>query len=156
MTSPPLAAATVAADVHPIALHGTLGHRNEGAGVRGERGDIITGWLAQLLVVMAVVGLFGYELLAVAITTLTLDGDAEQVADVAADTYDSTSSESSALEAAQAEAESRGAEVVDLVVQEDAVEVTVTKETPTLIVHRIPGLEGLADVAATRRSRWGP
>lgn len=124
--------------------------------MRDERGDIITSWLAQLLVVMAVVGLVGYEVLSIAITTLTLDGDAEQVADAAADAYERDESRDVALEAAEAEAERRGAVVVDLVVEEERVSVTVSKETPTLVVHRIPGLEGTADVAATRRSRWDP
>ena len=141
---------------HRAGPHGTLAARWEGPRVRDERGDIITGWLGQLLLVMAVVGLFGYELLSIAITTLTLDGDAEQVADAAADAYERDQSEQQALEAAEAEAERRGAEVTELVVEGDSVEITVTKDTPTLLVHRIPGLEGTADVAATRRSRWGP
>ena len=155
---PPHAAIAPAcrADVHPVRPHGTLAHHDRGRHVRGERGDIITGWLAQLLVVMAVVGLVGYEALAVAIPALTLDGDAEEVADAAADAYESTSSEASALEAAEAEAETRDAEVVDLVIEEDGVEVTVSRPTATLFIHRIPGLEGTADVAATTRSRFRP
>lgn len=129
---------------------------SEVARVRDERGDIISSWLIQLLLIMAVVGLFGYELLSIAITTLTLDGDAEQVADAAADAYERNQSEPEAREAADAEADRRGTTVLELVVEDDAVEITVTKPTPTLLVHRIPGLEGTADVAATRRSRWGP
>jgi hypothetical protein len=124
--------------------------------VHDERGDIITGWLVQLLLVMAVVGLFGYELLSIAITTLTLDGDAEQVADAAAFGYERHEDLDEALAAAEEEATRRGSTVVDLVVEDEQVEVTVSKSTPTLLVHRIPGLEGTADVAATRRSRWGP
>lgn len=122
-----------------------------------ERGDIISGWLMQLLLFMAVVGLFGYELLSIAITSLTLDGDVEQVADAAADAYGSTEDVDAALEAARAEAERRNTSVVDLTVDEQAqvVVVTVVKETPTLFVHRIPGLEGTKDVAATRRSGYG-
>lgn len=128
---------------------------SEGSRVRDERGDIISGWLVQLLLIMAVVGLFGYELLSIAITTLTLDGDAEQVADAASDAYDRAQSLEDSEEAAAEEAERRGAEVVDVILDGDWIEVTVTKETPTLVVHRIPGLEGTRDVAATRRSRWG-
>ena len=150
------AATTRASGVHRADARGTLCTGDRGTRVHDERGDIITGWLAQLLVVMAVVGLLGYELLSIAITTLTLDGDAEQVVDAAADAYDGSQSSDDALEAAEAEAEQRGAEVVDLVVEQDQLVVTVTRRTPTLFVHRIPGLEGTADVAATRRSRWGP
>lgn len=122
--------------------------------MRGERGDIISGWLVQLLVFMAVVGLLGYEVLSLAITSLTLDGDAEQVADVASDAYGRDENDRASRDAATAEAETRGAELVDLVVDGDWVEVTVVKDAPTLVVHRIPGLDGLGDVAATRRSRW--
>ena len=147
---------TRASSVHPPAARGTLRSGDRGSRVHDERGDIITGWLGQLLVVMAVVGLLGYELLSIAITTLTLDGDAEQVVDAAADAYDRAESRDDALEAAEAEADQRGAEVLDLVVEQDQLVVTVSRQTPTLFVHRIPGLEGTADVAATRRSRWGP
>lgn len=125
-------------------------------GLHDERGDIISSWLVQLLLVMAVIGLLGYELLSIAITTLTLDGDAEQVADAAADAYERGQDPDDAREAADAEATRRDATVTDLVVDEDQVVVTVSKATPTVVVHRIPGLEGTADVAATRRSRWGP
>ncbi len=155
MTGSP-AAGTRASSVHRPGSRGTLRSGDRGARVHDERGDIITGWLGQLLVVMAIVGLLGDELLSIAITTLTLDGDAEQVVDAAADAYDDAESEQAALEAAEAEAERRGAEVLELVVEQDQLVVTVTKQTPTLVVHRIPGLEGTADVAATRRSRWGP
>ena len=150
------AVTTRASSVHRPGPRGTLRYGDRGARVHDERGDIITGWLGQLLIVMAVVGLLGYELLSIAITTLTLDGDAEQVVDAAADAYGHAESRDDALEAARAEAEQRGAEVVDLVVEQDQLVVTVARETPTLVVHRIPGLEGTADVAATRRSRWGP
>lgn len=127
-----------------------------GSRVLDERGDIISSWLVQLLLVMAVVGLVGYEALSIAITTLTLDGDAEQVADAAADAYERDQDTDDAREAANAEADRRGAEVIDLAVEDDVIFVTVSKDTPTVLVHRIPGLEGTAEVAATRRSRWGP
>lgn len=122
--------------------------------VQDERGDIIGSWLVQLLLVMAVVGLVGYEFLSVAITTLTLDGDAEQVADAAADAYERDQDEDDALAAAEREAQSRGAEVVEIIVDADTVRVTVVQPTSTLFVHLVPGLDDLADVAATRQSRW--
>lgn len=118
-------------------------------------GDIISGWLIQLLLFMAVVGLFGYELLAIAIPTLTLDGAAEQIADAAADAYGRDQDLDAATEAAEREAASRDATVVDVTADEQVVVVTVTRPTNTVIVHRIPGLDGMADVARTTRSRWG-
>lgn len=125
--------------------------------MQDERGDIISSWLVQLLMLMAVVGLVGYEFLTLSITSLTLDGDAKQVVDAAADAYERDQDEDDALAAAQQEAEERGAEVIDMTVEEDdVIEVTVTKPTGTLIVHRVPGLDNLDEVAMTRRSRWDP
>lgn len=127
-----------------------------GSRVLDERGDIISSWLVQLLLVMSLVGLVGYEVLSIAITALALDGDAEQVADAAADVYGRDQDPDAARAAADEEAADRGAEVVDVVVEDEVVFVTISKDAPTLLVHRIPGLEGATDVAATRRSRWGP
>lgn len=124
--------------------------------MRDEQGDIISSWLVQLLLVMAIIGLFGYELLSIAITSLALDGHAEEVADAAADAYGRNQSDRAALEAAEQEAALHEASISDLVAGLDAVEVTVSRPTSTLFVHRIPGLEGTADVAVTRSSRWGP
>ena len=132
------------------------GHPSEGLRVRDERGDIIGSWLVQLLIVMAVIGVLGYELLSIAIGSLTVDGDAEEVVDAAADAYARHESSADALEAAEAEAEGRGARVTELEVDGDELGVTVSRDTATLFVHRIPGLEGTADVSATRHSRWGP
>ena len=131
-------------------------HPSEGPRVHDERGDIIGSWLVQLLLVMAVLGLLGYELLSIAISTLTVDGDAEEVVDAATDAYARHENTTEALEAAEAEAERRGARVTDLAVDGEELGVTVSRDTPTLFVHRIPGLEGTADVSATRHSRWGP
>lgn len=124
--------------------------------MQDERGDIISSWLVQLLLVMAVVGLIAYEFLSVAVTGLMLDGMADDVADVAADTYERDRDEDDALAAAEDEAAEGGAEVVEIVVDDDTVRVTLVQPTPTLFVHLVPGLDGLADVAATRQSRWGP
>lgn len=124
--------------------------------MQDERGDIISSWLVQLLVIMAVVGLVGYEFLTLSITSLTLDGDAKQVVDAAADAYERDQDEDDALAAAQQEAEERGAGVFEMTVEDDVIEVTVTKPTGTLVIHRVPGLDNLDEVAMTRRSRWDP
>lgn len=124
--------------------------------MQDERGDIISSWLVQLLMIMAVVGLVGYEFLTLSITSLTLDGDAKQVVDAAADAYERDQDQDDALTAAQQEAEGRGAGVFEMAVEDDVIEVTVTKPTGTLVIHRVPGLDNLAEVAMTRRSRWDP
>lgn len=124
--------------------------------MQDERGDIIGSWLVQLLLIMGVVGLIGYELLTVGITALTLDGTGDDVADAAADAYEDGRDEDAALAAATQEADETRTEVVELTVEDDWIHVTIVRPTSTLFVHRIPGLDGLADVAITRRSRWTP
>lgn len=124
--------------------------------MQDERGDIIGSWLVQLLLIMGVVSLIGYELLTVGVTALTLDGTGDDVADAAADAYEDGQDEDDALAAATQEADETRTEVVELTVEGDWIHVTVVRPTSTLFVHRIPGLDGLADVAITRRSRWTP
>lgn len=123
-----------------------------------ERGDIITSWLGQMLVVMAVLAFFAYEGLSMAMTAVTLDDAAEHVADEAADTLSSDGSVEEAEEAAQVEAEARGVEITAIDVDEDeeSVVVTVTRQAGTLVSHRIPGLRDWTTPSATRRSAWRP
>lgn len=123
-----------------------------------ERGDIITSWLRQMLVIMAVLGFFGYEGLSMAVTAVTLDDAAEHVADEAADALSAGRSEEDVREAAETEAIDRGVEITDLLVDEveDVVVVTVTRQANTLVAHRIPGVRDWTTPSATRRSAWRP
>lgn len=121
-----------------------------------ERGDIISSWLIQLMLIMLVVAFVGYEILSVAMTGLALDGDADQVANAAADAYDDGESLRAAEEAALAEAEERGAELKSIEVQDNVVIVTVSRPANTLVAHRLGFLDRFTEPSATRREKWRP
>jgi preprotein translocase subunit SecD len=124
--------------------------------VHDERGDIISSWLLQLVLIMAIIGFLGYEVLSMAATGLALDGDADQVANAAADAYQSDQRLSDAEEAAAAEAAERGIALVAVEVEDDVVIVTVRGSADTLVAHRIGTLDRFTHPAATRREKWRP
>lgn len=130
--------------------------------MRDERGDMISSWLIQLALVMAVLGFLAYEGLSMVVTAVSLDGDAERIAEVAADVMQrsrqNTADPDDAEDAARAEAAEREVEIVELEIDEDEslIILTVTKEAPTLVSQYIPGLRDWTTPSATRRSKWRP
>lgn len=124
--------------------------------VNDERGDIISSWLIQLVIFMAVVGFLGYEFLAMATTALKLDGTADRIANVAADAYADAQDLDDALEAAQLGAENEKVELIDLRVEDKIVFVTVRGTADTLVSHRIGPLDRFTHPSVTRREKWRP
>lgn len=121
-----------------------------------ERGDIISSWLLQLVVFMAVVGFVGFEFLSMATTALTLDGQADQIANVAADAYADRQDLDDTMEAAQVAADERDVELIDITVDDDVVFVTIRGTADTLVSHRIGPLERFTHPSVTRREKWRP
>lgn len=121
---------------------------------RNETGGIITGWLAQLLVIMAIVGLVGYEVVAVAVAAVTLEDEAREVAKVAADAYGSEQRIEDASAAAGEAGTTLGVEVLEVTLDGDHVRVTVRGQAGTLLLHRLGALEDLTRPTATGRSNW--
>jgi hypothetical protein len=122
----------------------------------GERGDIITSWLVQLLVFLAVVAFVAYEVVAVVATTISLDDTAREVARAARDEYRAERSLERATTAAAEVAELRDVELVAVQEEDDELVVTLSRLAPTLVVHRIGPLEELARVSASSRVGWAP
>lgn len=110
----------------------------------GEQGDIITGWLFRLLAFMAVLVVVGYEVISIGLNVVTLDDNAREVARAARDAYRVEGSLDDAEDAAQEVADLHGVEVVGLVEDGDDLIVTLEKQAPTLLVHRVGPLEDLA------------
>lgn len=104
-------------------------------------GDIVTGWLVKLVLVMAVIALLVYEVLAIVVTNLSLDDVGREVARAARDEYRASASLEVVAERAEQAAELRGAEVIHVehVGEEIVVEIRTTADT--LLVHRIGPLE---------------
>jgi hypothetical protein len=117
----------------------------------GEQGDIITGWLFRLLAFMAVLVVVGYEVISIGLNVVTLDDNAREVARAARDAYRVEGSLDDAEDAAQEVADLHGVEVVSLVEDGDDLIVSLEKQAPTLLVHRVGPLEDLA--TATTDSR---
>lgn len=123
---------------------------------RAETGGIITGWLGQLVVLMAVLGVLGYEAISVAVTAINLEDDALEVAQAAARAYGAQPRVKAAQEAAAQEAESVGVQLVSLDVDKEGgtVVATVTRTADTLFIHELGPLEDLATRTTTGRARW--
>lgn len=123
---------------------------------QGDAGDIITGWLLQLLVTMAVLGFVGYEVLSVGITAVTLEDTAREVAVVGRDAYRGDQDLAVATRAARQAADDRAIGLESLSVDGDDVVVVVEKQARTLVAHRIGFLSDVTSLSATGRAAWRP
>lgn len=123
---------------------------------RSATGGIVTGWLIQLVVFMAVIGLIGYEAISIAITTINLEDDAREVAQAAAQAYGASRQLAVATEAAETAADELEVSLEELEEVDGSVEVAISKVADTVVVHRIGPLEELGQVSASGRARWRP
>jgi hypothetical protein len=120
---------------------------------RHEDGDIVSRWLLQLVLVMAVIAFVGYEAVSIAVNHLSLDEDARQVAASTRTAYRDARDVEDAAEAGLATAAEQGVEVTDVVPAEDGASLTfeLQKQASTLALHRIEPLEGIT-IARTSRT----
>ncbi len=119
-----------------------------------ERGEIITGWLVKMLLTVAVLALVAYEVISIGVTTFALDDHAREVARAARDAYRSEQSVEVATQAAVAVADRHDAEVVALEDEGEDLVITLQRQAPTLVTHRIGPLEGLTVASVTTRITW--
>ncbi len=125
--------------------------------VRDERGDIIGNWLIQLVVILAVIAFVGYEGVSIAVSHLSLDEDAREVAAAARSAYGGDRSVEDAIDAGRAAAEEQDIEVVGVIEVEDPQEVIfdLEKQASTLVLHRVGFLEGMTYARTSRRVPLG-
>jgi hypothetical protein len=133
-------------------VHGADRGANVAAG--REDGGIITGWLLQLLMILAVISLLVYEVVAVGVARVALDDTARDVARVARDTYRAERSLGAARTAAEDAVADGRADIVALDEVEGELVVTLSEQARTLLLHRVAPLEDLATATATRRVGW--
>jgi hypothetical protein len=129
---------------------------NEALRAHHEGGDIISSWLMQLVVFMAVLGFLGYEFLSMATTALRLDGTADRIANVTADAYADGEDLEDATEAAELAADDEDVELIEVRVDDKVIFVTIRGAANTLVSHRIGPLERFTHPSVTRRERWRP
>jgi hypothetical protein len=122
----------------------------------GEDGDIITGWLLQLLMILALISLLVYEVVAVGVATVSVDDTTRDVARVARDTYRADRSLSTTIRASEAAAAEENTVVDALEVVEGELVLTLSKRARTLLIHRVTPMQDVATASSTRRVRWQP
>ncbi|MDP9023473.1 MAG: hypothetical protein M3N57_12415 [Actinomycetota bacterium] len=116
-----------------------------------ETGGIVTGWLGQLVVIMAVLAFVGYEAVATGLNAVTVEDAAQEIARAAARAYaEAGRDRSAAADAAQQEAADRGAELVEFNIAEQTVTVVVRRTADTVVLDDI----GWFDSLTTRTATW--
>ena len=111
--------------------------------VRGDRGDIVLGWLTRLTVALAVLGVIGFDLVALGVGRLQAEDHAQAAARAAAKSWSSTQDLQTSYEAALAQvAEDAGPSATVLpegfaVATDGAVTLTVEHTAATLLVEKI-------------------
>jgi len=117
--------------------------------VTHESGSIVVGWLARITLVLAGLGLVGFELLSIAVAHVTVQDIAAQSAEAAQATWADSGNPALAYQAAAAAAESSGASIPkrSFVVNSDgSMTFVVDKTATTLVVYRIGPLAHLAHI----------
>lgn len=116
-----------------------------------EDGGIITSWLLQVVLVLALFGAVAHDAIAIVVTASGLDGAGTEVARAARDEYRSTGSIEQSVAAAELSATELGVEVDDLDVAGDEIVVELRRRAPTLVAHRVWPTRDLVDVRTTTR-----
>jgi hypothetical protein len=121
-----------------------------------ESGDIIGGWLLQLVVFLAVLAFIAYEVISVVVTNISLDDTAREVARAARDEYRVARSIDVATASAGETAAARDARIVEVTQHGDDLIVELERDAPTLLIHRIGPLQDLSKANTSARITWAP
>lgn len=110
---------------------------------RGERGDIVMGWLTRLVVGLALVGVIGFDGVQVGLANVQLQDQANDAAVAARDAYMARHDESQALAAATSSAhEANGDNVIVpgtlQVAADGTISLRLTRQIHTVVAHYLP------------------
>jgi hypothetical protein len=122
----------------------------------GERGDVVVGWLTRLTVVLAVLGVLGFDAVALGVGRLNAEDRAQEAARAAVRSWSQDADLQRAYEAALADTdplEDAIAPVGFSVSTDGAVTLTLTHTSPTLVLSRIGPLRSWATSSATVTGR---
>jgi hypothetical protein len=128
------------------------------AAVDDDRGDIVLGWLTKLMVTLSVLGLVGFDLIALGVNRVQAEDRAATAARAAASSPDAAKDVQQAYDAAVASlAEDESEHRVDPesfhVAEDGSVTVTVERTTTTLLVERVGPLRDWATATGTATAR---
>lgn len=127
------------------------------ARLRCESGSALGSWVVQVLLVLAVLAFVGYELIAIGLTSFALDDASREVARAARDAYRSSDgSLEGAMTGAVETADVHEADVTDVAIDGEDLEVTLTRRAPTFLLHRLGPTEDLTLRTATGRAPLTP
>ena len=117
-----------------------------------DRGDIVLGWLTKLAVVLAVLGVLGFDAISLASTRFSAEDHAQTAARAAGAVYRTPADLQPAYDAAAAAVVEYG-DVVDpasfAIAPDGAVTLTLQRTAPTMVLEKIGPLRGWADVTTT-------
>lgn len=121
-----------------------------------ERGDIILDGLLRIVAGLVLTALLVFEVGAVVVNRVQLDGAAQEAARAGARAWDAGGSQARA-EAAVHEAASKlpGAVVREWSVEPEAVKVTVSRQAPVLLIDRLEPIAERLDGDATFQASTG-
>jgi nitroimidazol reductase NimA-like FMN-containing flavoprotein (pyridoxamine 5'-phosphate oxidase superfamily) len=123
----------------------------------GDGGSIVIGWLTRIVVVAAIVGVFGYDAVAIGEAKVHASDEADQIAQDAHDTWAATASVNAAYLTAKNEATTNGDSIVPggftIVPKTGLVTVTVRHTATTLLVKRFAFSRGWASMTGTGQAQ---
>lgn len=121
-----------------------------------DRGDIVLGWLTKLVATLAVLGVIGFDLVALGTARYQAEDHAQAAARAASESYRSAKNLQAAYDAALAEVAQHGdtIEPETFTVDPDGrITLTLHRTAPTLLVEKIPPARGWAEVETTVSAR---
>ena len=128
--------------------------------VRGDRGDIVLGWLTKLVVVLAVLGVVAFDLVALGVGRLQAEDRAAAAARAAVSSWSSSKDVQAAYEAALARVAEDGGALEDTIdpgsfrVDPDgAVTLTLRHTATTLVVEKVGPARPWATSSVTTTAR---
>jgi len=113
--------------------------------LRADRGGIVVGWLVKLAVTMAVVGVIGYEAIAVSVAYVNVQDDGSEAARAAGDMWFNGGKDlQKSFDAAYAYASEHG-DTIDpksfSISPDGDVALKITKTANTLLIYRVKAIQ---------------
>ena len=121
-----------------------------------DRGDIVLGWLTKLVVVLAVLGVVGFDLISLGTARFQAEDHAQSAVRAASAAYRTPADLQAAYDAAYAEVVEHG-DTIDAttfsVAPDGTVTLTLRRTAPTLLVEKLGPVRDWADVSRTVSAR---
>jgi hypothetical protein len=122
----------------------------------GDRGDIVLGWLTKLVVVLALLGVIGFDAISLGSTRFQAEDHAQAAVRAAHETYRGAKDLQAAYDAAVAEVAGHG-DTIDparfTVAPDGLISLTLHRTASTMVVEKIAPIRDWAEVDVTVTAR---